>query len=104
MRELTSMEIAEVGGGGFFSRFGAAVLGGIAGMISGGLKGAVTGGQQGGLLGFGIISGGIGVIVEGIFGIIGGALYGFMNDAPQTTKLFNNVMENIFDMNASALK
>ncbi|KDB10016.1 hypothetical protein LIG30_1218 [Burkholderia sp. lig30] len=97
MRELTMMEISEVSGGGFFSRIGAMGLGGITGLISGIAKGAVVGGAQGGLLGVGLITGCAGMIIGGVISGVAGVIYGAINDEKQTTKLFNSLMENIFD-------
>jgi len=97
MRELTMMEINEVSGGGFFDRLGAMTLGGITGLISGMAKGAVVGGSQGGLLGVGLISGAAGMVIGGVVATVAGVVYAAVNDAKQTTKLFNALMENIFD-------
>ncbi|VWD47725.1 hypothetical protein BCO18442_05861 [Burkholderia contaminans] len=104
MRELTMMEIDEVSGGGFFSRCGASVVGGVGGAIAGVWKGAVSGGSTGGYLGLGILSAGVGAIAGGVLGIVGGALYGVINDATQTVKVFNSIMDNLFDMNTPAPK
>ncbi|MGR3908673.1 hypothetical protein Q3A80_16660 [Burkholderia sp. SR8] len=97
MRELTMMEINEVSGGGFFSRVGAMGLGGLTGFISGLAKGAVVGGAQGGLLGVGLITGAAGMIIGAVVSTIGGVIYGAVNDEKQTVKLFNALMENIFN-------
>ena len=103
MRELTSMELDAVSGGGFFSRIGASVVGGVTGVIEGAWKGGVSGGNAGpGLLGMGSIAAGVGMICGGVLGLAGGALYGLINDAEQTIKWFNKVMESIFDPNMPA--
>ncbi|MGU7785158.1 hypothetical protein [Burkholderia sp. PU8-34] len=97
MRELTMMEINEVSGGSLASRLGAGFLGGIAGIISATAKGAVVGGAQGGIVGVGLISGAAGMVVGAVYGLVGGVTYGLINDAPQTLKVFNTLMESIFD-------
>lgn len=97
MRELTTMEITAVSGGGVVSRVGSSVLGGLTGLISGTAKGAVIAGAQGGLLGVGLISGAAGMVVGAALGAIGGVVYGAINDAQQTVKAFNDLMGSIFD-------
>ncbi|KHK60405.1 hypothetical protein PI86_03695 [Burkholderia sp. A9] len=104
MRELTTMEIDEVSGGGFFSRMGAVGLSGLTGLISGLAKGAVVGGSQGGLLGVGLITGAAGMIIGAVAGTISGVVYGAINDEKQTVKIFNTMMENIFDWLAPSPK
>ncbi|RQS52555.1 MULTISPECIES: hypothetical protein [unclassified Burkholderia] len=104
MRELTMMELDEVSGGSFVSRCGASVLGAVGGSISGAWKGAATGGSSGGILGAGIAAAGVGVLVGGALGIIGGALYGLVNDMAQTTRVFNDIMDKLFDFNEPAPK
>lgn len=97
MRELTVMELDQVSGASFASRTGAAVLGGIAGLVQGVYKGAVTGGSSGGLLGLGILSAGVGFIVGGIAGVVSGAAYGFVNDWAATVPVFNNATGSLLD-------
>ncbi|AFQ46489.1 hypothetical protein [Burkholderia cepacia] len=103
MRELTSMELDAVSGGGFFSRIGASVVGGVTGLIEGAWKGGVSGGNAGpGLLGMGSIAAGVGMICGGVLGLVGGVLYGVINDATQTTKWFDKAMESLFDPSSPA--
>ncbi|MDW9244537.1 hypothetical protein [Burkholderia cepacia] len=104
MRELTTMECHEVSGGGFFGTVGAALLGATAGLVAGGFKGAATGGSQGGILGLGILSAGVGLIAGAALGVIGGNAYGLVNGVAQTLRIFNRVMEGLFDPNLPAQK
>lgn len=97
MRELTMMEISEVSGGGFFSRIGGIALGSLTGLIQGVVKGVVVGGQAGGLLGVGAITGVCGLAVGAVLGLISGTVYGAINDEKQMLKIFNTMMENVFD-------
>jgi len=98
MRELTSFEMQNVSGAGFFDFVGSVVVGGMAGITAFGLNWAMSGGSTGGVLGAGIISGGIGLVVGAVVGMIDGTLYGAMNGWDATSAWFNQIVENQFDM------
>ena len=98
MRELTSFEMQHVSGAGFFDFIGSVVVGSVAGITSFGLKWAMSGGSTGGLLGAGILSAGVGLIVGAVVGLVDGALYGAMNGWDSTAGWFNEIVENQFDL------
>ena len=98
MRELTSLEVQNVSGAGFFDFVGAVVVGSVTGITSYGLKWAMSGGSTGGVVGFGIISAGVGLIVGAVVGLVDGALYGAINGWDTTVAWFNQINENQFDM------
>ena len=75
MRELTSFEMQNVSGAGFFDFIGAVVVGAVTGISSFGLKWGMSGGSTGGVLGVGIVSAGVGLIVGAVLGLVDGALY-----------------------------
>jgi hypothetical protein len=99
VRELTSFEVQNVSGAGFFDFIGAVVVGSATGLTAFGLKWGISGGGTGGVLGLGIISAGVGFIVGGVLGLVDGALYGAMNGWDTTAAWFNQVTENQFDLN-----
>jgi len=101
MRELTSFEMQHVSGAGFFDFVGAVVVGSVTGITAFGLKWAMSGGSTGGLVGVGIISAGVGLIVGAVVGLVDGALYGAINGWDTTVAWFNQVSENQFDMNVA---
>ncbi|MGF7227862.1 hypothetical protein [Pantoea agglomerans] len=103
MRELTSFEMQNVSGAGFFDFIGAVVVGAVTGISSFGLKWGMSGGSTGGVLGVGIVSAGVGLIVGAVLGLVDGALYGAMNGWDSTVGWFNAVVENQFDPNASVI-
>lgn len=63
MRELTSVEMLNVSGADFFDFFGAIVAGGVTCTTAFSLKWAMSGGRVGDIVGSGIISGGVSLIV-----------------------------------------
>lgn len=97
MRELTTFEMQNVSGAGFFDFIGAVVVGSVTGLSAFGLKWGMSGGSTGGVVGAGIIAAGVGFIVGGILGIVDGALYGAINGWDATAGWFNQVVENQFD-------
>ncbi|MDW8847677.1 hypothetical protein SD961_17595 [Erwinia sp. MMLR14_017] len=101
MRELTSFEMQNVSGAGFFDFIGSVVVGAVTGITAFGLKWAMSGGSTGGLVGAGIVSAGVGLIVGAVVGLVDGALYGAMNGWDTTSAWFNQIAENQFDMNAT---
>lgn len=101
MRELTSFEMQNVSGAGFFDFVGSVVMGSITGITAFGLKWAMSGGSTGGILGAGIISAGVGLIVGAVVGLVDGALYGAVNGWNSTIAWFNQVIENQFDLNSN---
>lgn len=103
MRELTSFEMQHVSGAGFFDFVGAVVVGAMAGVTAFGLKWAMSGGSAGGVLGLGIISGGVGLVVGAAVGLIDGALYGALNGWDPTVAWFNQIIENQFDFDAKPI-
>ncbi|CAK6501297.1 hypothetical protein PANPB_00168 (plasmid) [Pantoea sp. Nvir] len=100
MRELTSFEMQCVSGAGFFDFIGSVFVGAITGITAFGLKWAVSGGNTGGVIGAGIISAGVGLIIGAVAGLVDGALYGAINGWDTTVAWFNHVTENQFDLNA----
>ena len=98
MRELTSFEMQNVSGAGFFDFIGSVVVGAAAGITAFGLKWAMSGGSTGGVLGVGIISGGVGLVVGAVVGLVDGALYGAINGWDATAGWFNQITENQFDL------
>jgi len=103
MRELTSFEMQNVSGAGFFDFIGAVVIGSVTGTTAFGLKWAISGGSTGGAVGLGIISAGVGLIVGAVVGVVDGALYGAINGWDTTVAWFNQINENMFDMAAKAV-
>jgi len=98
VRELTSFEMQNVSGAGFFDFIGAVVVGSVTGITAFGLKWAMSGGSTGGVVGAGIISAGVGLIVGAVVGLVDGALYGAINGWDTTVAWFNQINENQFDM------
>jgi len=103
MRELTSVEMQNVSGAGFFDFIGSVVVGAAPGITAFGLKWAMSGGSAGGVLGVGIISGGVGLIVGAVVGLVDGALYGAMNGWETTAGWFNNIVENQLDLGTGVI-
>jgi len=103
MRELTSVEMQNVSGAGFFDFIGSVVVGAAAGITAFGLKWAMSGGSAGGVLGVGIISGGVDLIVGAVVGLVDGALYGAMNGWETTAGWFNNIVENQLDLGTGVI-
>ena len=98
MRELTSFEMQNVSGAGFFDFIGAVVVGAVAGTTAFGLKWAMSGGNAGGALGVGLISGAGGLVIGAVVGLIDGALYGAINGWETTAAWFNQITENQLDL------
>jgi len=103
MRELTSFEMQNVSGAGFFDFIGSVVVGSVTGLTAFGLKWGLSGGSTGGVVGVGIISAGVGFILGGVLGLVDGALYGAMNGWDATSAWFNQVTENQFDMSVKPI-
>lgn len=97
MRELTPVEMQNVSGAGFFDRVAAMVVGGVTGTTTFGLKWAISGGSTGGVLGAGIISAGVGLIVGAGFGLVDGALYGLIYGWQKSVDWFSEFVSNQFD-------
>ncbi|MGJ0193855.1 hypothetical protein ACR6A7_16140 [Pantoea sp. RRHST58] len=101
MRELTSFEMQNVSGAGVFDFIGSVVVGSVTGITAFGLKWAMSGGSTGGLIGVGIVSAGVGLIVGAVVGLVDGAMYGAINGWDTTAAWFNQVVESQFDMGTS---
>lgn len=104
MRDLSSVEIENVSGAGFFDFIGAVAVGSVTGITAFGQKWAMSGGSTGGIVGAGIISAGVGLIVGAVVGLVDGSLYGAVNGWTATVGWFNQVVENQFDPNAAVIK
>ncbi|MCJ7958170.1 MAG: hypothetical protein MUW57_16900 [Pseudomonas sp.] len=100
MRVLNVAEIEAVSGAGFFSRIGASVIGGIAGLHAGAQKGGVGGGASGGILGVGVIGALVGAAWGSVYGLAGGALFGLANDWDVTLPIFNESIKKMIDWTA----
>ena len=97
MRELTTVEIDYVSGAGLISRAAAGVYGAAMGCFISMWDVGVSGGSVGGILGVGAISALAGVVLGGVAGAIGGAMYGLVADWDRTTEVFMRTAEQIFD-------
>jgi len=98
MRELTSFEMQNVSGAGFFDFIGAVVVGGVTGITAFGLKWAMSGGSAGGALGVGLVSGAGGLVIGAVVGLVDGVMYGAINGWDTTVAWFNQIVENQFDL------
>lgn len=111
MKELTIVEMNDVSGAGIEAMLkgtqgiieGAfdAVVGGVLLALgtsaAGGLQGGVTGnGSGGGILGFGVITTGIGSIWGAIQGAVTGAIWGAYIGADKSMELINKGMDSWF--------
>lgn len=103
MRELTSVEMQNVSGAGFFDFIGSVVVGAVAGITAFGMKWAMSGGSAGGVLGVGLVSGAGGLVIGAVVGLVDGALYGAMNGWDTTAGWFNQIVENNFDPTAPVI-
>lgn len=98
MQELNIFEVEAVSGGASHG-----VLDSIAGAVNmasdcawaGAILGGRYGGSNGGLLGFGSIASGVGLVYGAIYGAVGGAVVGLVNGDQDTKTVQNGIVDSI---------